>query len=119
VPSDTRHSRARPADFRKWRGELDHFQRRLRTELAEPIPARLRTVDALRKLLGQETTQAIVFSTNPRLLAGIGEIVSTLDDVINTDIGAIVSILPGELAPYWGEERDAKFLLRTGHSRDA
>jgi hypothetical protein len=91
----------------------------LRTELAEPIPARLRTVDALRKLLGQETTQAVVFSTNPRLLAGIGEIVSTLDDVINTDIGAIVSILPGELAPYWGEERDAKFLLRAGHSRDA
>jgi hypothetical protein len=25
--------------LQKWRGELDHFQKRLRPELAEPIPA--------------------------------------------------------------------------------
>jgi hypothetical protein len=100
--------------LQKWRDGLDHFQKRLRRDLAEPIPSDVCDVESIRKLLGRESasTEVVVFSTNSRLSAGVGDLATILDDVIETDIGAIVSISPGTLAIYWGEERDAKFLLR-------
>ena len=47
-----------------------------------------------------------------RLLAGVGDFAAIWGDVASTGCGAIVSISPGELAIYWGEEPGAKFILR-------
>jgi hypothetical protein len=105
---------ASPRGLQKWRDGLDHFQKRLRPELAEPIPPGVRDVESICKLVGREcaSTEVVVFSTNSRLSAGVGDLATILDDVIQTDMGAIVSISSGDLAIYWGEERDARFLLR-------
>ena len=99
---------------KKWREELDHFQNRLRKEPATPIPATRRTVEEIRVMLGKkkdEDCTAVAFSINRRLLAVVGDIDKILVDVIATDIGAIVSIVPGKIAIYWGEEPDAKGAL--------
>lgn len=98
----------------KWRSEIDHFQKRLRGDRSAVIQPKQRTLNEVLRLIGDTGGDEIVavFSTNRRLLAGVGSLAEILRDVIDTDIGAIVSIRPGRLAIYWGEEPDAKFLLR-------
>jgi hypothetical protein len=58
-----------------------------------------------------------VFSTNSRLWGGVGNIGRILEDVIRTDVGAIVSIVPGDLALYWGAEPNVKLLFRAESRR--
>jgi hypothetical protein len=100
----------------KWRDELDHFQSRLRPEVTTAIPSAKQTVSNVYRMLGlkiDQSNSAFVFSTNWCFHEGIGQLNEILENVVELSNGTVISIKPGKLALYWGEERDAKFLLRS------
>jgi hypothetical protein len=100
---------------KKWRSEVDHFQGKLRLELSEHIPSRnrnIRDVLALLRIESMAVDVAFAFSSNRRLLEYLGETRSIVEDMIRTDIGAIISFVPGRLAIYWGEEPQEKYIFR-------